>query len=436
MQLPRVALGTVQASADSRLVCWALMELLARSGRRVQHFHSRCCFHPLDAAATVTGRASRHLDTWVMTPDVALACFLRGAADGGFACVEGQFDVARGDTSGGSLDMLCDWLDLPRLAAIDVRLIDSQRPPDRPQADGLLLDGVRDQADFCRWQSTFESRWNIPVLGGLEDAPALRQRIDSLPCGSLLPRSVGDKLGNLAAQYMQLDAICARAERRAPLVAEDPVARLAAERSSRRLRIAVAYDEAFHGYFCDVLELLEAIDAQIVEFSPLHDEQLPADSDIVYIGCGRPDRFAADLSENHCMHAALRTHVCDGRRLFADGGGLAYLSEFLQGEAGRWWPMVGIVPANAHLAGLFRPPAAAELTLARRCWLGEPGTRLRGYLNPRWRLEPRREIESLAGEPEHALDLVASDQAIVSRMHLNFAAHPQALEHLLAVPAT
>ncbi len=51
-------------------------------------------------------------------------------------------------------------------------------------------------------------------------------------------------------------------------------------------------DDAFHCYFPDTLDLLELRGATVCDFSPLRDERLPVDTDIVYFGCGRPDLFA------------------------------------------------------------------------------------------------------------------------------------------------
>ena len=94
------------------------------------------------------------------------------------AIVEGRFDQAAWErcgqvetttetSGGGSLDALCEWLDLPRVAVVDVRLLANCHIPRRPVADGLLLDRVKDRADFCRWQTNLESLWGVPVIGGL-----------------------------------------------------------------------------------------------------------------------------------------------------------------------------------------------------------------------------------------------------------------------------
>src|SRR6185436_6363029 len=107
-----------------------------------QTFLSRACFTPHDGAVVITGNAPRHLDSWLMTPDVCRQAFLRKAATADLSIVEGRFDQALTQTIGGSLDQLCEWLDLPRVAIVDVARLENCRLPARPNADALLLDRV------------------------------------------------------------------------------------------------------------------------------------------------------------------------------------------------------------------------------------------------------------------------------------------------------
>src|SRR6185369_4906088 len=86
------------------------------------------------------------------------------------------------------------------------------------------------------------------------------------------------------------------------------------------VRIAIAFDDCFHCYFPDTLEQLELQGALVRDFSPLRDEALPHDTDIVYLGCGHPERYAGALGENHCLMTALRNHLCSGKRIYAAGG--------------------------------------------------------------------------------------------------------------------
>ena len=105
--------------------------------------------------------------------------------------------------------------------------------------------------------------------------------------------------------------------------------------------------------------------ASVVDFSPLRDEALPPEADLIYLGCGHPEQHAAALAENHCMLFAIREHLCAGRRIYAEGGGLAYLCDSILTLAGERVPMVGAFPIVATANPRPAAPAPTVITLAQ-----------------------------------------------------------------------
>jgi cobyrinic acid a,c-diamide synthase len=124
---------------------------------------------------------------------------------------------------------------------------------------------------------------------------------------------------------------------------------------------------------------------------------------------------------------ALKKHVCSGRRIYAEGGGLAYLCQHIELIDGRRMPMVGAFQAVARRNPVRVQPEPLELTLAAESWLGTIGTKLRGYRNGNWLLEPTACLNRFAAETGCEVDLIGRHQAIGSRLHLNFAAQPNLL---------
>ena len=130
--------------------------------------------------------------------------------------------------------------------------------------------------------------------------------------------------------------------------------------------VAVAYDDAFNCYFPDTLDLLELQGATVKVFSPLTDAELPEGTEVVYLGCGHPERCAEALAANRCLVSALCDHVLQGGRVYAEGGGLAYLCEEIATPKGQRWPMVGVLPAVAHLVRPRRRPLRLKSRSPRR----------------------------------------------------------------------
>jgi cobyrinic acid a,c-diamide synthase len=126
------------------------------------------------------------------------------------------------------------------------------------------------------------------------------------------------------------------------------------------------------------------------------------------------------------MLLALRDHVCSGKRIYAEGGGLAYLCQTLELPCGELAPMAGVFPAIARPGGGGNPEPLST-TLACDSWLGPAGATVSGYLNDAWRLEPVGRLRTLGPAPDQQFPLVLRHQAVGSRMHLNLAAQPQLL---------
>jgi len=407
------------------------MDVLQRSGRHVQPFLSQARFVSPTGACAITGEPNRHLDTWLMTPDTCRAVFVHGMRSADVGIVEGRYPIGPvADRSvGGRLDTVSEWLDLPRLVVLDVSQIhDCVAPPRLEKVDGLLLDRVADNCDLPRLRTMLEPLWGAPVLGALGEAAPLRAVVDHLPPGASPSRKLCQALGDQLAPSLWLDRLLQIAGNRAVLPADDPLFWPGSPIS--RLNVAVAYDEAFHCYFPDALDLLELSGATIRDFSPLRDERLPGDPDLVLIGCGRPEQAARELASNHCMLMDLRRYAGSGGRMYAEGGGMAYLCRQLVADDGRHYPMAGILPAVARH---HSTPAAFEpvkLTLAENNWLGETTQRMRGYVNAAWQIEPAGSLVRCAFQRESRFDLVRRRQVIGSRLHLNFVAHPAFLQSL------
>ncbi len=367
-----------------------------------------------------------------MTPAACRQIFLKATAEIDLAIVEGRYDSAMPGRRGGSLNTLCQWLDLPRVAVVDCSHLNDCHFPDRPAVDALLLNQTKGPCDSSRCQTILESLWGIPVLGVLDQPPALREAIALLPASQKPSRELCAALGDELLKNLRLDRLLKLASRRGipgDWLAADSTSSDAKICSSAHsnVHVAVAYDDAFQGYFPDTLDMLEARGATVRVFSPLRDECLPPETDIVYLGCGHPHEYAKALADNHCLMMALKEHICAGRRVYAEGGGLAYLCQHIALPDDSRVPMIGALRAVAHRSAVKVPPEPIEITLAANSWLGMAGTRLRGYRNANWQLEQTGCLTNFTTQADGQLDLIGRHQVIGSRVHFNFAAQPALL---------
>jgi len=418
--MPRAAVGAVQSGVCSTPMYWALLDVLNRQGLQTQCFESKACLSSRDGALTITGLRPRHLDSWVMSRELCREIFFRAAQSADVALICGTFAP---QPPGSNLGTLCDWLRMSRVGVIDVSRLREPHFTERPPVDALLLDHVADAQTAATWQRKLQQVWDLPVLGWLPAVPVLRAMIAELPAGTAPTIDLCRALGQELEPNFDLGGFQKLCRRQAFGSLPPSVEAIAGE----PVHVAVAYDEAFHGYFPDALDMLESRGAVVRDFSPLVDEALPSDTDVVYIGCGRPQHFAQQLAENQCLLSELRNHVCAGRRIYGEGGGLAYLSRELVTPDGQHWSMVGVLPAIAQAQVGTTAPQPVEVELAQPCWLGAAGTRLRGYRNPHWELEPAGVLQDLANGVPPTRDLVGRRNAIGSRVHLHLCALAECL---------
>lgn len=145
----------------------------------------------------------------------------------------------------------------------------------------------------------------------------------------------------------------------------------------RKTRAAIAYDKAFSFYYEDNLDLLLDAGAEIVRFSPLADRAIPA-ADAIYIGGGYPELHAEALSRNSSMLSAIRAWADAGKPIYAECGGLMYLSQGIHDFDNRLFAMAGIFPFETRMT---RKPLLGyrEIVLKNDCILGGKGEKYRGH---------------------------------------------------------
>lgn len=358
-------------------------------GLRVQPFKTGPDYIDPTYLARAAGRPCRNLDTWMLAEDTVRELFTRAAAQADVALVEGVMGLFDGANDGtGSAAHLARLLGLPVVLVIDARAIAQsaaaivlgfQRYDPEVRIAGVVLNRVASARHAAVCGDAITARTGLPILGAIprsEEATIPERHLGLVPdVETPAADRWFDGLARLASTHLDLDALLALAAPVAPAEVAHPV--FPASVAAPRARIAIARDEAFHFYYQDSLDLLEAHGAELRPFSPLADAALP-ECDAVYIGGGFPELFAADLARNEAMRAAVRAAAARGMPVYGECGGLMYLGSGIADFEGARHAMVGLVPAESVMAG-------SKLTLGYRevesC--GTPllpaGERMRGH---------------------------------------------------------
>ena len=171
------------------------------------------------------------------------------------------------------------------------------------------------------------------------------------------------------------------------------------EAAGRKVRIGVARDLAFCFYYKDNIELLKELGCEIIPFSPLEDTMLPEHLDGLLFGGGYPELCAKHLAENRAMRKDVRKQIENGIPCIAECGGFLYLTEELEGEDGKHYPMVGALPGKGIKKGRLTRFGYIELTAEMNGVYMKKGEKIRAHEFHYWDSTENGE-DTLAVKPD------------------------------------
>src|ERR1700735_3329205 len=391
-KIPRVVIAATGSGVGKTTAAVAIMGAMRARGLKVAPF--KCGPDYLDPTyhERAAGVRSHNLDGWMMNRDAVAATFARAAAGADIAVIQGMmglFDSATPTSDEGSTAQIAKWLDAPVVLVTDAsgvaRTIAAvaagfARFDPAVRVSGMICNrvGGRGHLDLLR-----AAEPEVPIVGGFPASAALafpERHLGLLMADeSNVPQRLIDGWSRLAAEWLDLETILEIA-RSAPALDVGRVtdAKQIDSSSRPRCRIGVAYDAAFHFYYEDNLNRLRSLGAEIVNFSPIRDRELP-EVDGLYFGGGYPEAFARELSSNTAMLAAIRGFAGSGGLIYAECGGLMYLTDAIRTLDSARWPMAAIIPGVAAMSERLQAIGYVEGETRAGSGLGPARTRFRGH---------------------------------------------------------
>ena len=369
-----------------------LVAALKRRGLVVQTFKVGPDFLDPTWLALASGRPCYNLVGWMCGEQYARSLFTKKSIDADIAVIEGVmglFDGAEPDGLAGSSAEIARWLGVPVLLVVNshgvARTLAATVSGFCNFEQGVRIGGViANQTGSERhadWLATALQAAGLPPLAGAvprNGLPTLPSRhLGLVTAGSAcLTPELLTELADRTEQYLQLDRILQLAA-----AAPEPVSQPRPTPASTDpvVRIGIAQDAAFHFYYPDNLEALEAAGAELVRFSPLQDSVLPPDLDGIYLGGGYPEEQAANLAANNGMLEAIRNFIALEKPLYAECGGLMYLSQGIELLDGSRHQLVGALPFWTRMLPRRKALGYVEVTLQQDTLLGSAGQTLRGH---------------------------------------------------------
>lgn len=445
MQIPRLVIGGVSSGVGKTTVTTGIITALRGRHLAVQPFKCGPDYIDPGFLALAAGLPCHNLDSWMLTPEAMVELFLHSNRQRDIAIVEGVmglYDGRDGPQGMGSTAEIAKWLKAPVILLIDAgklsqsaaALVLGYRQLD-PTVNivGVIANKVGSPNHLRLITEAVEKKAGLPLLGYLPQKAGLNLPERHL---GLVPSAEKPELDDFLARLVQqieetidVSRLLELARTAEPLKLTGGERLFPQEKPTRRTSIAIARDEAFNFYYQHNLDLLAAWGAELKFFSPLRDSSLPSGVQGAYIGGGFPEVFAAELSANTALKADLARLANDGRPIYAECGGLMYLSQGIIDFDEQRFPMVGLVPGWSKMQkkrqrlGYTTAEAVQDSVIAARGqkllghafhWsnLPEPTAEQAAYSI----LEPSKQLEGFITGPRANI--------LASYLHLHFGSEP------------
>ncbi|WP_252273965.1 cobyrinate a,c-diamide synthase [Pseudomonas subflava] len=347
-QCPALLIAAPASGQGKTTVTAALARLHSRAGKRVRVFKCGPDFLDPMILARASGAPVYQLDLWMVGEEACRRLLWQAAGEADLILIEGVMGLFDGAPSAADL---ARRFGVPVLGVIDAGAM--------AQTFGALAHGLAHfQAD-------------LPFAGVLANRTGSERHNgilrDSLPAGMRwfggLPRSAALELPRrhlgliqaeeLADLDIRLDAAADALLASAGELLPDPVSfaapvAQAIEPLLSGVRIGLGRDTSFAFLYQANLDLLRALGAELVFFSPLADQALP-DVHSLYLPGGYPELHLQALAGNRPMLQAIREHQGTGKPVLAECGGMLYLLETLTDKQGESAELLGLLPGSARM---------------------------------------------------------------------------------------
>jgi len=353
----RVLISAAHKSSGKTTVCIGVCAALRARGHTVQPFKKGPDYIDPLWLGLAAGRPCYSLDAYLMSGSEIRDELARRSRGADLAVIEGNKGLYDGlDLDGSNSNAaLAALTGTPVVLVLDARgmtrgiapLILGYQAFDRNiRIAGVILNQLGGPRHEAKLRAVIAHYTDVPVLGAIQhdERMAITERhLGLIPSNEAQAASarIGDIVACVAAQ-VDLDWLLALAGQTTPL----PVLLSAAKSAGYGppVRIGIARDAAFGFYYPSDIDALQAAGAELVSFDTLHSAFLPA-VDGLFIGGGFPETQMDALSANHQLRRELHAAIEAGMPVYAECGGLMYLSRNIEWN-GRSAAMVGVIPAD------------------------------------------------------------------------------------------
>jgi cobyrinic acid a,c-diamide synthase len=386
--IPRLVIAGVTSGVGKTSISIALMNSLREKGYKVQGFKVGPDYIDPTYHTSITGRQSRNLDPWLMGEKGLLASFRDASRDADFAVIEGVmglFDGVSGSSNFASTAHIAKLLKSPVVLVMDAAkaarsiaavALGFAKFDAGIKIAGLILNNVAGEkhAKYCI--DAIKQKVKVPVLGVIKRNKEIALQERHLGLVPTHERRELEKKIIDVAKYMEeqidVDKAVSIAEKAPKLCIKSNVIR-----KTIKTTIAVALDESFNFYYADNFDTLRSLGAELKFFSPVNDTAIP-DADGIFLGGGFPEVLADKLERNSGMLRSIKNAASDDMPIYAECGGLMYLTKSITEFDGKKHSMVQVFDAETVMDKKLTLNYT-EAKITDPCLIANAGKTIRGH---------------------------------------------------------
>lgn len=422
------------SSSGKTTVALGLMAAIKARGIQVQPFKAGPDYIDPAHHKRICERPSYNLDTWMMGDVAVKETFARAMEDTRVGIVEGVMGLFDGKGGGlaGSTAELSKALNIKVILVVNAKgmagsvaaiIKGFEEFDEEVKLAGIILNKVGSERHFLILKEAIEANCTSPVLGYLP-------RDENIAIGERHLGLVGAGEGSVDIKTLA-DIITANVD------IDELIKFTTTEKSSvdrvtpaplDSVSIAVAQDKAFLFYYQENLEMLEALGAKLLYFSPIADYELPPTADAVYLGGGYPELYASELEANEGMRREIKEFAESGRPIYAECGGLIYLGESITTKEEKTFKMAGVLPIKGRMLDRRKSLGYREVKVQKGSPFMDEGEKIRGHEFHYSKIELLEEIKKVYTTDRNESEGFLYKKTLASYIHLHFASNPKFAE--------
>ena len=385
-----IMLAAPSSGSGKTLITCGILQALKNRGLKVASF--KCGPDYIDPMfhRRAIGIEASNIDLFFCQEDMARSLFEENSKDMEISIVEGvmgYYDGMSAATEEGSSYDVSRTLGIPTVMIINAKgqslsamavLKGISEFREDSNIVGVIFNNMSKHV-YDSLKEEVKKLKGIQPLGYLPNSKDLV--IESRHLGLITPMEIKNltvklnKLADTIEESVELDKLLELAKGYEPSKTAAPQV----QKVAGTTKIAIARDEAFCFYYKDNINLLKKMGADIVEFSPVHDDKLPENIDGLILGGGYPELYHKELLANANMKESIKKAISDGMPCLAECGGFLYLHQKMEDIEGNSAAALGLIEGNSFRTQKLNRFGYITLEANEDNWLMEKGETIKGH---------------------------------------------------------